>query len=224
MAGSKDSAAVASGVLDEDLTPAQVGAEIRDLRKAKRLTIKELSLATSLSVGHLSEIERGIASPSIKTLRDIAKALGVTIGWFLHNAEGSDPDEREYIVRASNRRTLRFSSGITDELLSPNLRGQLELVLARFPPGATEAEPKKPRSYSPAPSSSGSASSASLCKKATASASLRRRLTAIAIRGKSRPSWSGQLHRLRTEAKVQMIGGVHAQATTATVLPTLRNR
>lgn len=141
MAGSKDSAAVASGVLDEDLTPAQVGAEIRDLRKAKRLTIKELSLATSLSVGHLSEIERGIASPSIKTLRDIAKALGVTIGWFLHNAEGSDPDEREYIVRASNRRTLRFSSGITDELLSPNLRGQLELVLARFPPGATEAEP-----------------------------------------------------------------------------------
>jgi transcriptional regulator with XRE-family HTH domain len=141
MAGSKDSAAVASGMLDEDLTPAQVGAEIRDLRKAKRLTIKELSLATSLSVGHLSEIERGIASPSIKTLRDIAKALGVTIGWFLHNAEGSNPDERDYIVRAGNRRTLRFSSGITDELLSPNLRGQLELVLARFPPGATEAEP-----------------------------------------------------------------------------------
>jgi transcriptional regulator with XRE-family HTH domain len=128
------------GGLDEDPTPSQVGGEIRDLRKAKRLTIKELSLAASVSVGHLSEIERGIASPSIKTLRDIAKALGVTIGWFLHNAEGCDPTERDYIVRADNRRMLRFSSGVTDELLSPNLRGQLELVMARFPPGATEVE------------------------------------------------------------------------------------
>ncbi len=141
MSASKESAAILSGELDNDSTPSQVGAEIRDLRKAKRLTIKELSLSASVSVGHLSEIERGLASPSIKTLRDIAKALGVTIGWFLHNAEGCDPAERDYIVRAGNRRMLRFSSGVTDELLSPNLRGQLELVMARFPPGSTEAEP-----------------------------------------------------------------------------------
>jgi transcriptional regulator with XRE-family HTH domain len=119
--------------------PTQVGAEIRDLRRVKRMTIKELSLATSLSVGHLSEIERGIASPSIKSLHDIARALGTTIGWFLHNAEG-DPAEREYIVRAGNRRVLRFASGITDELLSPNLRGQLELLMSRFPPGSEGLE------------------------------------------------------------------------------------
>ncbi|WP_045835493.1 cupin domain-containing protein [Hyphomicrobium sp. 99] len=135
MSAAKEKAASAG---DDNLTPSRVGAEIRDLRKAKRLTIKELSLATSLSIGHLSEIERGISSPGIKTLHDIAKALGVTIGWFLHNAEGGDPDERDYIVRASNRRTLRFASGITDELLSPNLRGQLELLMSRFPPGSTE--------------------------------------------------------------------------------------
>jgi transcriptional regulator with XRE-family HTH domain len=125
---------------EDDTAPGQVGPEIRDLRKAKRMTIKELSLATSLSVGHLSEIERGIASPSIKALHDIAKALGVTIGWFLHNSEGSDPAEREYIVRADNRRTLKFASGITDELLSPNLRGQLELLMSRFPPHSAGEE------------------------------------------------------------------------------------
>lgn len=129
---------------NEDPATAQVGPEIRDLRKAKRMTIKELSLATSLSIGHLSEIERGIASPSIKTLHDIARALGVTIGWFLHNAESDDPGEREFIVRASNRRTLKFASGITDELLSPNLRGQLELLLCRFPPNSAGEE----RAYS----------------------------------------------------------------------------
>lgn len=125
---------------DEGTAVGQVGPEIRDLRKAKRMTIKELSLATSLSIGHLSEIERGIASPSIKTLHDIARALGVTIGWFLHNTESEDPSEREFIVRASNRRTLKFASSITDELLSPNLRGQLELLLCKFPPNSAVEE------------------------------------------------------------------------------------
>ena len=125
---------------EEDSAPGQVGPEIRDLRKAKRMTIKELSLATSLSVGHLSEIERGIASPSIKALHDIARALGVTIGWFLHNSDEADPAEREYVVRADNRRTLKFASGITDELLSPNLRGQLELLMSRFPPNSAGEE------------------------------------------------------------------------------------
>lgn len=123
-----------------EAAPARIGAEIRDLRKARRLTIKEFSLMTSISIGHLSEIERGLATPSIKALHDIAKALGVTIGWFLHGMEEGDAAERQYIVRAGTRRTLRFSSGVTDELLSPNLRGQLEMLVSRFPPGAVGAD------------------------------------------------------------------------------------
>jgi len=139
MVGSGNSAMLPA-LSEEDAAPGQVGPEIRDLRKAKRMTIKELSLATSLSVGHLSEIERGIASPSIKALHDIARALEVTIGWFLHNSDRADPTEREYVVRADNRRTLKFASGITDELLSPNLRGQLELLMSRFPPNSAGEE------------------------------------------------------------------------------------
>jgi transcriptional regulator with XRE-family HTH domain len=116
--------------------PEEIGLEIRDLRRARQLTIKELAVATSLSIGHLSEIERGLASPSVQALHDIAEALGVNISWFFHNGEGND-GERDIVVRASNRRTLKFSSGITDELLSANLRGQLELLLSRFAPGAS---------------------------------------------------------------------------------------
>lgn len=140
MVASSHTPPLAADGSDADAAPSRVGPEIRDLRKARRMTIKELSLATSLSVGYLSEVERGLSYPSIKALHDIAKALNVTIGWFLHNAESGDPAEREYIVRAGNRRTLKFSSGITDELLSPNLRGQIELLISRFPPGAVGAE------------------------------------------------------------------------------------
>jgi transcriptional regulator with XRE-family HTH domain len=121
-------------------TPVAIGAQIRDLRKAKRMTIKTFSAKTGLSIGHLSEIERGVSSPSIKALHDIAQSLGVTIGWFLHNADENESVERRHIVRAGNRRALRFSSGVVDELLSPNLRGQLELLMSRFPPGAVGAD------------------------------------------------------------------------------------
>jgi transcriptional regulator with XRE-family HTH domain len=116
--------------------PGEIGLEIRDLRRARQMTIKDLAIATSLSIGHLSEIERGLASPSVQALHDIAEALGMNISWFFHNAEGTEV-ERDIVVRASNRRTLNFSSGITDELLSVNLRGQLELLLSRFAPGST---------------------------------------------------------------------------------------
>jgi transcriptional regulator with XRE-family HTH domain len=115
----------------------RLGAEIRDLRKARSLTLQRVADATGLSVGHLSEIERGHATPSVKALHDIARTLGITIGWFFHNDGDQNPQERGVIVRATNRRKLRYDTGVTDELLCPNLSGALEMLLCRFPPGSS---------------------------------------------------------------------------------------
>ncbi|MFT3987869.1 helix-turn-helix domain-containing protein [Aestuariivirga sp.] len=120
-----------------ELQAERIGSEIRELRKARRLTIKTLSERIGVSVGYLSEIERGLASPNVKALHDIATALGVTIGWFFHATDAAEPGEHEFFVRAPNRRIVHFASGITDELLSPHLRGSLELLMSRFPPGAS---------------------------------------------------------------------------------------
>lgn len=117
-----------------------VGPEIRDLRKARQLTIPDLAAATGYSTGFLSQVERGKSSPSVVALHRIASALGVSISWFFRNEAADDPVEREYIVRARGRRSLGFKAGITDELLSPHLRGQLELLLSRFPPGTSSGD------------------------------------------------------------------------------------
>lgn len=126
-----------SAVAQGDLSADRIGGEIRDLRKARRLTLKELAERTGLSVGYLSEVERGIASPNVKSLHDIAAALGVTISWFFHAADAAEPGEHVVFVRHDKRRQVAFSNGIIDELLSPHLRGKLELLLSRFPPGAS---------------------------------------------------------------------------------------
>jgi transcriptional regulator with XRE-family HTH domain len=117
-----------------------LGGEIRDLRKLRGVTLKELGLACGLSVGHLSEIERGQAVPSVMALRNIAAHLNVTVGWFMLDDDGGDPAERGVIVRQQNRRKLNFRTGMSDELLSPNLRGSLEVILSRFLPGSTSGD------------------------------------------------------------------------------------
>jgi len=125
---------------DDEARRSNVGVEIRRLRKARGLTLTELSESSSLSVGYLSQVERDISSPSIKALHDIAGALGVSIGWFFDAPDGPPPGERRYIVRADRRRHLHFRGGITDSLLTPSLSGQIELLLSRFEAGATSGE------------------------------------------------------------------------------------
>ena len=117
-----------------------VGAQVRELRKARDTTLTELARQTGLSVGYLSQIERNISNPSIKALHDISRALGVNISWFFQEAGPVQAEERDYIVRAHRRRRLDFSSGISDELLSPNLSGKLELLCSRFEPGSSSGE------------------------------------------------------------------------------------
>jgi transcriptional regulator with XRE-family HTH domain len=113
-----------------------MGRSVRELRVAKEMTLQELSIGTNLSVGYLSQVERGLSVPSVSALRIIANTLDITVSWFFQPLEKDTKSEGAYIVRAHERRKLRFESGITDELLSPNLAGALELLVSRFPGGS----------------------------------------------------------------------------------------
>lgn len=128
----------ASLTSDVDIDDA-VGREIKLLRKARGKTLTDLSKETSLSQGYLSQIERGVSSPSVKALHSISRALGVTISWFFSRND-PDGDLKDLVVRAGNRRKLSYASGITDELLSPDLGGALELLRCTFKPGAKSGE------------------------------------------------------------------------------------
>ena len=48
-------------------------------RKEKGLTQLQLAIKCSLSVDHISGIERGIFNPSVKTIFKIAEALNVEV-------------------------------------------------------------------------------------------------------------------------------------------------
>jgi transcriptional regulator with XRE-family HTH domain len=112
---------------------ARIGEVIRDRRKG-RFTVKQLAAASGVSIGVLSEVERGIGNPSYKTLHKLAQALGVQIGELVDDAAG--PRSRSGVVRAADRVRLQFGSeGLVYELLTPDLHGRLEMLQTRIPAG-----------------------------------------------------------------------------------------
>ncbi|MGX9355123.1 helix-turn-helix domain-containing protein [Roseobacteraceae bacterium S113] len=128
---------------------ARLGAEIREVRKARGLTLNALSADLSCSTAYLSRIELGSAKISDALLREISSALQVDAGWFTPAETGAGPLERHHVVRAENRRQLsdmytrsEAELGFRDELLSSTLSGQCYLILSRFRPGT--GEPPEP--------------------------------------------------------------------------------
>ena len=114
-----------------------VGNEIRKLRKLKKLTLNELGAQTNLSVGYLSQIERNLSSPTVKALFDISHALGVSINWFFHEGENNTRDEDQYVIRNDRRRSIRYESGIVDQLLNTTAVSSFEFLFSTFEPQAT---------------------------------------------------------------------------------------
>ena len=62
------------------------------------MTLSQVSEATRLNIGYLSQVENDKASPSLETLAALADALDVPIAWFL-----LDQSVAPRVVRASER-------------------------------------------------------------------------------------------------------------------------
>lgn len=123
-----------------------LGHQIRDLRRAKGVTIPELAARIDRSVGWLSQIERGMSEVTISALHQIAEALEVTISWFFVGNAPVTPEEVGIVVRKGQRRTLDFQgSGVHEEMLSPSLNGELLLVETTFAPGASTGDRDRER-------------------------------------------------------------------------------
>ncbi len=60
----------------------EIGDKLKILRTKRELTLKELGHKTNLSIGFLSQIERGVTSVAISSLDSIAKALDTDLSYF----------------------------------------------------------------------------------------------------------------------------------------------
>lgn len=85
-----------------------ISRRLRDLRKARGVTLDGLASQTGFTKGYLSKIENGRKIPPIETLSRISMALNAEIAYFLRDEEESAAEETGAvsIVRAHERRPV----------------------------------------------------------------------------------------------------------------------
>ncbi|MCY4335646.1 MAG: XRE family transcriptional regulator [Litoreibacter sp.] len=126
--------------LDTPVQTKTLGADLRALRKARGLTLIEMSEHLGRSVGWLSQVERDMSEPGVTDLRLIAQALDVPVS-SLFRQEAVVPHEQGFVVRAGARRPIGSrEAGLVEELLSPDLTDDFEMLHSTFEPGAELAE------------------------------------------------------------------------------------
>ena len=92
-----------------------VGARLRSLRVARRLTLRETALRASLSESFLSQLERGQTGATIQSLQRIAAALGVDVSDLFAPADSGRPR----VVRRDGRQLVAWGTLGRKALLTP---------------------------------------------------------------------------------------------------------
>lgn len=115
------------------------GVKLREYREANGLTLKHVASLAQVSIGILSQIERGINSPSLKTVEKVRNALGLQIGFFFSNNTTPVPEEKVLdgvICRRESRPKLHLNhNNISKELLHHASPRVFEMMVITLPPG-----------------------------------------------------------------------------------------
>ncbi|PMS16851.1 DNA-binding protein [Trinickia dabaoshanensis] len=116
---------------------ADLGSKIRALRHRLHKTLDETATVAGISKPFLSQVERGLATPSLTSLAGIATALGVTLQYFVDT-----PSEERSVRRSGQLRFFSFadSTDLFARLTNSSVGSQLESILVRLPPGQPSAE------------------------------------------------------------------------------------
>jgi quercetin dioxygenase-like cupin family protein len=115
----------------------ELGSKIRALRQRLKRTLDDTATAAGISKPFLSQVERGLASPSLTSLAGIAHALGVNVQYFVDT-----PSEERSVSRGSQLKFFSFADSANLFARLTNLTGgrQLEAILVKMPPGQKRSE------------------------------------------------------------------------------------
>lgn len=107
-----------------------LGKKIRDMRFRRGLTVQQLADASSLSKGFISQVENDRTSPSLATLRDLARALDTSVAYLV-----VEDDPPPFIVREGESAQVSDPGHARIQVLSAQPRRNLEVLMAALPAG-----------------------------------------------------------------------------------------
>jgi transcriptional regulator with XRE-family HTH domain len=121
----------------------QIGRRLKAFRKQQKLSVSELAARAKVSVGMISQIERSLTNPSIRTLERLRDALAVPLTALLEDSVDRDPvsEDHRLVRKADERPFFQVGDhGMTKELLSPQGEHDLQMMIIALPAGASSKE------------------------------------------------------------------------------------
>lgn len=117
---------------DHEKMPFNLGDSLRTRRKELGLTMQSVANSAGLSVGFISQVERGIASPSLASLASLADVLKTEIGNFLQ----TPPCSAQTTHQLSRTSYSIAGADVSYERLSTTFPGsKVHSVIVHEPPG-----------------------------------------------------------------------------------------
>jgi len=111
----------------------ELGHKIRSLRKSRGFTLQDIGDSAGCTKAYISQIEKGVVSPSISVLKRIATALGIRlVDLFLVPGEKDD----EVVVKRGEGFKIKYPRGDASlSMLVKNLDGRnMQPLLKRLDP------------------------------------------------------------------------------------------
>ncbi|MEG1411738.1 MAG: cupin domain-containing protein [Terrisporobacter sp.] len=109
-----------------------IGEKIAQYRKNQSMSIRDLAKLAEVTPSLLSQIERGLANPSVNSLKSIANALNAPLFTFFT----SEVIKEDLIVRGDNRKKVIIpgADNVVYEVLAPGTSDNLEFAIMDLSP------------------------------------------------------------------------------------------
>jgi transcriptional regulator with XRE-family HTH domain len=122
----------------DDATTQQLCARVRDLRKKKGWTLEQLSAACGVSRSMISEVENGLANPTVAVAHRLATAFGISLGELVDGPD-QPSGSRIDVIRGDDRQYhFRSDRDCRIRTLSPlQLEKSVEFYEIALRPGGT---------------------------------------------------------------------------------------
>jgi transcriptional regulator with XRE-family HTH domain len=122
--------------------PGDLGAQLRAGRERAGLSVRELARRIGVSASLLSQVERGLAQPSVGTLWAVVTALELSLDNLFANQRA--PDRPAVVQRAESRPALELGGGVVWERLTASHDPDADFAFVTYPPGADSGVDEPP--------------------------------------------------------------------------------
>ena len=129
----------ARGAADQKpLADDDIGSRIRARRQELGLTLGEVSSQSGMSTGALSQIERGLVSPTVRSLYTIADVLAMSPAQLIDpRGFASAVRANPYVLRQSEQSEVLNTGGVVKNRASPELIESIKSFVVRIAPGGS---------------------------------------------------------------------------------------